>query len=347
MFETDDVLFEKIPGKSGALGVITLNRPKALNALTHAMIQSISHYLDTWVTDNDIKAVLIQSHSERAFCAGGDISYVYRAKQKGLVVDDLFYDEYQLNQKIHEYPKPYIAFLNGVAMGGGVGISIHGSHRVGTENLLFAMPETGIGFFPDVGGSYFLSRCKQQLGIYLGLTGVRLKIADTMGVGLVDYYIPSDALEHVKKAILQTSLDFGVKEVVSDILQSHAIQSPDSHLLTYADIIEEIFSSIEVEVIFENLLRRSDLFSQETLNVLKTKSPTSLKVTRKQMQLGINKSIDECMKMEYQLAKHFLQSHDFFEGIRAVIIDKDQSPQWRPDTLEAVSDRRMDGFFGD
>jgi len=342
-----DVLFEKKMGNAGALGIITLNRPKALNALTHSMVKSISHYLDMWLMDKDIKAVLIQSYHEKAFCAGGDILYVYQSKQNGTLVNEFFLDEYKLNQKIHEYPKPYIAFLNGITMGGGVGISVHGSHRVGTEKLLFAMPETGIGFFPDVGASYFLSRCKQQMGVYLGLTGARLKIADAIDSGLVDYYIQSEHLEHVKQNILETSLDFGNKEIVSNILQTYATQKTGGYLLTHQDIIEEVFSSLQVEEILEKLLSRNDSFSQDTLSVLKTKSPTSLKVTRKEIHRGVNQSMSECMKMEYQLAKHFLQTHDFFEGIRAIIVDKDQSPHWQPETLEKVSQERVDNFFNE
>jgi len=217
-----NVLFEKLLGKSGILGVITLNRSKALNALTYDMIQSISHQLDKWAVDQEVKAVLIQSNNEKAFCAGGDILYVYQAKQNGQSIYDIFKEEYILNQKIFTYPKPYIAFLNGITMGGGVGISVHGSHRIGTEKLLFSMPETGIGFFPDVGGSYFLSRCKQNIGIYLGLTGARLNAANTLAMQLIDYYIPSEYLERVKQALLTTSLDFSIKEVVSGILQSYA-----------------------------------------------------------------------------------------------------------------------------
>lgn len=341
----NDVLFEKMLGVSGALGVITLNRPKALNALTYAMIQSISHQLDIWAIDEEVKAILIQSHHEKAFCAGGDILYVYQAKQNGQVVKDIFKLEYQLNQKIYEYPKPYIAFLNGITMGGGVGLSVHGSHRVGTEKLLWAMPETGIGFFPDIGGSYFLPRCQQQMGVYLGLTGARLKIANAISVGLMDYYIPSEHLESVKQDFLKTPFDFGNKEVVSNILQNYAAQTAEADLLLSADVIGEIFASVQVEEIFEKLLTKQDSFSRETLRSLKMKSPTSLKVTRQLLYRGTDQSMGDCMKMEYTLAKHFLQSHDFFEGIRAIIVDKDQTPHWQPARLEEVSDEAVEAFF--
>lgn len=340
-----DVLFEKMQGRSGALGVMTLNRPKSLNALTYQMIQSISHQLDQWAIDEEVKAVLIQSHHEKAFCAGGDILYVYQAKQNGQPVEALFKAEYCLNQKIYEYSKPYIAFLNGITMGGGVGISIYGSHRVGTEKLLWAMPETGIGFFPDVGGSYFFSRCKKHIGVYLALTGARLKIANAVGVGFIDYYIPGENLERVKQSFLETPLDFGDKEVVSNLLQNHATQTTDAELLSQGDVIEEIFSSLQVEEIFAKLSLRKDTFSHETLNSLKTKSPTSLKVTRQQIHRGKSQSMNECMQMEFVLAKHFLQSHDFFEGIRAILVDKDQSPHWRPAQLEEVSDEAVEAFF--
>lgn len=341
----DEILFEKLSGKAGCLGVVILNRPNALNALNHAMVQALSDRLDRWAADETVKAVFVQSSCEKAFCAGGDISHIYQSKQKGYLAEDFFEDEYLLNQKIHEYPKPYIAFLNGITMGGGVGISIHGSHRIGTESFLFSMPETGIGFFPDVGGSYFLSRLNHHVGMYLGLTGARLNLGEAMAFGLVDYFIPYRQLAFIKQIFLETPLDFGSKEVVSVILQTYSTPLKLSLGRLPIDIIREVFALTDVENILKSLTQRTDIFSQETLALLKRKSPTSLKVTYKGILKGQNQSIRECLSMEYCLAKNFLQSHDFFEGIRAVIVDKDQNPRWEPPLLEAVTAETVDAFF--
>ena len=341
----NEIFFENLVCKSGILGVITLNRPKRLNALTQDMTETLEAQLDEWANDDAVKAVLIQSNSEKAFCAGGDILYVYQSRQKIELVNDFFRSEYRLNQKIQEYSKPYVAFLDGITMGGGAGVSIHGSHRVGTEKLVFSMPETGIGFFTDVGASYFLSRCKDYLGVYLSLTGARLNIADAYYAGLIDYYIPSGSLEAVKADFLTTHLDFGSEAVVSNILRTHAVQPPKAPLALEAACIAEIFASTYVEEIFAQLSRRNTPFARETLRILKTKSPTSLKVTREEILRGKTKKMSECMKMEYQIAKHFLKSHDFFEGIRAVLVDKDHAPHWQPESLEKVTDADVAAFF--
>lgn len=342
----DEILFEKLPGKAGNLGVVTLNRPKALNALTHAMIQALSDRLEVWLEDETVKAVLVQSAAEKAFCAGGDILYVYENKNKIHLAEAFFKDEYCLNQKIHKYPKPYIVFLDGLTMGGGVGISVHGSHRIGTENCLLSMPEAGIGFFPDVGASYFLSRLEKNVGVYLGLTGARLKANTALQVGLIDYAISREQLKQVKQSLLTTSFDFGDRAVVSSILKqnAHSIESPEEDELP-VDLIQAIFSSESVEEIFAALAGRSEPFSQEVLRVLKTKSPTSLKVIRREMLDGKSKNIGDCFAMEYHIARCFLQGPDFFEGIRAAIVDKDRNPHWNPPMLDGVTQERVDEFF--
>jgi enoyl-CoA hydratase len=341
----DEILFEKLSGKTGCLGVVILNRPRALNALNHSMVQAFNDHLDRWADDESVRAVFVYSSCEKAFCAGGDIFHIYQAKQKGYLAEDFFEDEYLLNQKIYEYPKPYIAFLNGITMGGGVGISIHGSHRIATETFLFSMPETSIGFFPDVGGSYFLSHLNNHVGMYLGLTGARLNLHEAKALGLVDYFIPHQQLNSIKQFFLETSLDFGTKEAVSYILQTYSTPFTPAPSKLPVDIIQAVFGLSEVEKILEALAKRMDPFSQETLKILKRKSPTSLKVTHKGIRKGQNQNIRECLAMEYGLAKHFLQSHDFFEGIRAVIVDKDQTPRWKPASLEEVTAEMVDAFF--
>jgi enoyl-CoA hydratase len=202
-----EILFEKMPGQVGALGLITLNRPQALNALSHEMIIKMYQQLIHWKEDAEVKAIVIQGAGEKAFCAGGDIRKVYDAKNdEALTMKQFFWDEYRLNSLIHHYSKPYIALLNGITMGGGVGVSLHGSHRVATEKFLFAMPETGIGFFPDIGGSYFLSRCKGRMGIYLGLTGARIKAADALYLNIANHFVGAEKLAELISVLAASDL---------------------------------------------------------------------------------------------------------------------------------------------
>lgn len=342
---TNDIIVTRLAAQKGFLGVITLNRPQTLNALTHEMIQHLSQQLDVWLLDADVKAILIESSSEKAFCAGGDILSIHQAKQKNELPSAFFQDEYALIQQIHHYPKPIITFLDGITMGGGVGLSVHASHRVGTEKMIWAMPETGIGFFPDVGGSYFLPRCPQQLGVYLGLTGMQITAADALALNFIDYVIPREQFSVIKQALLTTSVDFGTPLVVDALLAQYALDPAPAPLMKHADQIEEIFALPDVQAIMAELGTRDDAFSQTTLACLATKSPTSLKVTCETLQRGIGQTVDACLAMEYRVACHFLATHDFFEGIRATVIDKNQPPHWNPGTLAQVSEQTVMNFF--
>ncbi|MCD6039966.1 MAG: crt 3 [Gammaproteobacteria bacterium] len=324
-----DIDFVEIPGVKGNLGIITLQRQQALNALSHEMCLAFSQKLITWRKKDAIKAVIIQAAPGRAFCAGGDIRAAYEKKIKNdSTLVDFFQDEYELNRQIFHFPKPYIAFLDGITMGGGAGISIHGSHCVGTPNMSFAMPETSIGFFPDVGASYFLPRLPFKMGYYLGLTGVVIRYNDCLALGLIDAVISADAQALLIQRLAQTALPN--PQTVSDIIQEFSITAPPSALLSHRNEIEICFSKDSMAEIIEALESAENSWCRQTAENIKTKSPSSLRMTLYALQQGNHLDFDACMAMENRLLCYFLQSHDFFEGIRAALIDKDHAPQWEP-----------------
>uniref|UniRef100_A0A8C1D2N6 3-hydroxyisobutyryl-CoA hydrolase n=1 Tax=Cyprinus carpio carpio TaxID=630221 RepID=A0A8C1D2N6_CYPCA len=283
-----EVLFEKV----GNAGVITLNRPKALNALNLTMIRHIYPQLKKWDKDSETDLVIIKGAGDKAFCAGGDIRAITEAGKAGdSLTQDLFREEYILNNTIGTYQKPYVALIDGITMGGGVGLSIHGRFRVATEKTLFAMPETGIGLFPDVGGGYFLPRLQGKLGLFLALTGFRLKGRDVQRVGLATHFVQSDKIVSLQKDLVD-------------------LKSPSNSDVTLAKM-----------------------------------SPTSLKLTFRQIQEGERMSLQEVLVMEYRLSQACMRGNDFYEGVRAVLIDKDQSPKWKPSTLSGVSEQAIEECF--
>lgn len=347
MTEYAEVLFDEKQGPDGSLGIITLNRPQVLNSLNHTMIHAITARLRQWANEAHIKAVIIRAAEGRAFCAGGDLRYTYdKAKSHADTVTDFFRDEYYLNRCIHHYPKPYIALLDGITMGGGVGISIHGSHRVVTEKLMFAMPETGIGFFPDVGGSYFLPRLEGMWGYYLGLTGARINADESMAIGLMNYKVESSSLEKLLDALAAKVFNGNPNDAVDEVLDEFAtLSTPSTPLLKEQATINECFNGETIEEILASLEKIDSEFAVKTIETIKQKSPMSLKVSLKAMLQGSKLDFDECMKQEFRIATHFLHDHDFIEGIRAVIIDKDQKPVWQPATLSAVKNEAVDAYF--
>lgn len=343
---TTDVLFEEIQGKEGNLGVIILNRPSALNSLNQVMVHAMYAQLETWESAPHIKAVIIRAAEGRAFCAGGDLRLTYdRIKNHDPVMPDFFLHEYQLNRKIFHYSKPYIALLNGITMGGGVGISIHGSHRVATDNLLFAMPETGIGFFPDVGGSYFLPRLPGYIGYYLGLTGARIGCDAAFEIGIVTHKVIESALPEIINALAQQSFAGDAKAHVSKILNQYNVTGQATQLMAEQLAINHCFSAKTVEEIVHALAQNQHAICKEAVLAIAKKSPTSLKVSLQALQLGAHYSFDECMQQEYRLVTRFLEGHDFAEGIRAVIVDKDQNPHWHPARIEDVSADEVAEYF--
>jgi len=346
MSADQEVLFYEMPGHEGNLGVITLNRPQVLNSLNPAMIHAMYGNLQRWAIDNSIKAVVIRAAEGRAFCAGGDLrmTYEYHQANKEAVLA-FFRDEYQLNRLIFHYPKPYIALLDGITMGGGVGISIHGSHRVATDRLLFAMPETGIGFFPDVGGSYFLPRLPGYSGFYLGLMGTRLISDDCVALGIAQNKIASDSLQGLIEALAQCSFGNKPRETVTEIIAPFAVSTKSSTLLQQQSEIDECFSKLTMEEIVNALAVSSSPLCEEAALMSAKKSPTSLKVSLSALQRGKDLDFDACMRQEFRLAQHFIMGHDFREGIRAVIIDKDQTPHWQPSSLADVTDQQVEKYF--
>ncbi len=326
------------------LGVITLNRPEALNALTQSMCSAMDEQLIRWEQDPAIKTVVVRAQ-DKGFCAGGDIRQIY---QNGLRGDphvlEFFKDEYQLNRRIYHYSKPYIALLDGLTFGGGVGISVHGSYRIATEKTLFAMPETSIGFFPDVGGSYFLPRLPGRLGFYLGLTGARLKAGDLISTGIATHYVDRNQLDDLVKALAQFEFNDDLKSSIEHCLALYAGAPEPGTLNTVRTDIDHCFNHNSIEAIISALQEKNSDWAQTTLNALQQSSPTSLNVTLRLLEKGADLDFDDCMAMEYIVTQHFLKHPDFYEGVRAKLIDKDQNPRWKS-SLSEVKTEDVDVFF--
>ncbi len=344
--QTHEVLFKVIAGNAGNIGHIILNRPQALNALSIAMILSMYEQLDRWQTDPQIKAVVISGNGDRAFCAGGDVRYSYDQHQLGRSDSNLyFWHEYRLNHAIRNYSKPYIALLHGITMGGGVGISVHGSHRVAADNLVLAMPETSIGFFPDVGTTYVLPRLPDYIGYYLGLTGQRINANDAYAIGIADAVVAQTQFEDLINALADIKFSINPKKSTSEILADFHQPIGESSFLEQQAFIKDYFSQSTIEKILQTLSQEKTPWAEHCLKDLATKSPTSLCVTLKALQLGAKQNFDDCMRMEYRIASRLLQSHDFFEGIRAALIDKDRNPKWQPSSLEEINPIVIEQFF--
>lgn len=329
---------EIIIHRQGVAGRITLNRPQALHALNEEMCLAMDSALKAWTSDPEIELVVVDHAGEtRGFCAGGDIRMLAESgAADGSAAQAFFRAEYRLNTRIKNYPKPYVAFMDGVTMGGGVGISVHGSHRVATERTLFAMPETGIGLFPDVGGGWFLPRLGPPLGIWLALTGERLKGGDVCSAGIATNFCESNVVEAVKASVCEGEL--GLLEAM-DWDESAAFEK---HL----DTMQRTFWKPSVEEIFAALAHEPDEWSARQLATLKTKSPRTLKVAHRQLSLGLQmQSFEDNMRMEYRIGSRQVHSHDFQEGVRAAIIDKDNAPKWDPAGLSGVSELELDAVF--
>jgi enoyl-CoA hydratase len=333
--------------RQGALAIVTLDRPQALNALTLEMAATLDERLAAWAGDSTVAAVVIRSAGGRAFCAGGDIRALHDAsKRRDPYVRDFYRTEYRLNHRIKSYRKPYIALIDGIVMGGGVGLSVHGSHRVVSERCHFAMPETGIGFFPDVGGSWFLPRCPGQLGTYLGLTGARIGAADALYCGVATGYVASDELGHVTDELARAVGKNDHGDVVTTLLDRMAGDLGAAPLARQREAIDRCFAGVTVEEILSCLAAEKTAWADETIAALQRKSPTSLKVTLRQLRIGARlNDFAGAMRMEFRMALHMVAAEDFYEGVRAAVIDKDQAPRWRPPTLAEVSDATVGRYF--
>jgi enoyl-CoA hydratase len=337
---------------AGSVGIITLNRPKALNALDHAMCVAIDAALKDWARDDRVAAVIIRGAGDRAFCAGGDVRAVRedgiawkRGIGEGTLVRDFFRDEYRMNRRIKTFPKPYLALIDGITMGGGIGLSVHGTYRVATERTLIAMPETGIGLFPDVGASYVLSRLESEIGTYLALTGGRIKTADAMALGIATHVIPFDNIDALIRAMVATVGRTEPRAGIDAILKRYAAAPGQPELTPHRATIAHCFGFNTIEAILAALDGEGDAFATATAATIRTLSPTSLKLTLKEMRLGRTLDFDGCLRMEYRLTQSVLAAHDFYEGVRAVLVDKDHNPKWYPGTLDAIDDSAVESHF--
>ncbi len=337
-----DVIISTKTGEKSTIGLITLNRPSALNALNLPMIKSITAALVEWGKNPNIAAVVIQGASEKAFCAGGDIKSLYlHGKENPDECMSFFYHEYRLNNLIKNYSKPYIALLHGITMGGGIGVSVHGSHKVAAHNLVFAMPESSIGFFTDVGASYFLSRCKDYTGIYMALTGNKISCLDAAYIELVNHVLKDSNYTNTFSKIIDEILNTKFKinnliensNTISNILVKYSMDINyngefKNNLINNLDFIKNNFNQNSISAIYNKLIQDKSELANKTIETLNSKSPTSLLVNFELIKRGFELDFSACMKMEYAVAYGFLTHNDFYEGVRAVIIDKDNKPKW-------------------
>ena len=332
---------EVVTRREGAVGVLSLDRPQALHALTLGMVHAMTEALLSWRDDPAVEAVLIDHAQGRGFCAGGDIASLRSSVMAGDgLARRFFFDEYRLDHLISAYPKPVVAFIDGVTMGGGVGITQPAKFKVATENTRFAMPETGIGLFPDVGGGWYLSRLRGRIGQFLALTGARLDGSECLWAGLATHYLASGALAEAKARIAADP--FHVPEILGEL----AVEPPAARLAANAEAIERLFASDTYEEIVAALEADGSDWAQKELAALATKSPQSSKVALRQLAQGhLATSYAEVLAMEYRIAKRIIMRGDFAEGVRAVIVDKDNAARWQPGTPEEVNDALLDSIF--
>ena len=325
----------------GAVGHITLNRPQALHALNTGMIAAMTEALLDWRNDPAVRLVLIDHAGERGFCAGGDIRMLAESGAgDGALAREFFFTEYRLNALLHDYEKPLVAIMDGVTMGGGVGLSRPCRYRVATERTTIAMPETGIGLFPDVGGGWFLSRMSDHIGLWLALTGARIKAADCELAGIATDYVESARVAELKAAIVADP------EAIETLLTQFEGDAGRPPLAAQVDDIARLFAGDSVEAIVAALEADGGEWAKAQLAVLATKSPQTLKVAFEQLRRGRQMTrFADNMAMEYRIGARVVARHDFIEGVRAVIIDKDHAPKWSPETLEGVDEAMLDAIF--
>ncbi len=336
---TDDILL-KVEGHAGFIG---LNRPSALHALTLPMVHAMTQALLEWRDDPAVKCVVIDHADGRGFCAGGDIAFLRNSAMNDGGVSGLkfFHNEYQLNHLLITYPKPVVAFMDGICMGGGVGISQPARFRVATENTKFAMPETGIGLFPDVGGGWYLSRLEGRVGQFLALTGARIAGADCLSLGLATHYLTSNLLAEAKSRIATEDV-----ERIDGILGTLSVTPPDSKIVETIVQINRHFASDRLEDILASLEGDDSDWAMKELATLRSKSPQTCKVALRQLAESLKLTdFADNMAMEYRIASRVLVRPDFAEGVRAVIVDKDNSPKWDPATAQGVTDALIDAIF--
>ncbi len=348
--------------RRGAAGVVTLNRPTALNAVNGGMVRMLRDALERWRHDDAVTRVIITAAGGRAFSAGGDLRAIYEAGRAGRQHESLAFwrEEYALNAVIRHYPKPYLALIDGIVMGGGVGVSVHGSHRVAGDRFDFAMPEVGIGFFPDVGATWFLPRLPGEIGTYCALTGARLKAADAVAAGIATHRVPSAHFAELTEALCSRD---GVDAVLAAFAspagsgpgdsekEAPSPNSPEGSVTEHRGAIDRIFSAGSVEEILARLDAEAAgaggdaSWSAEVAAAIRAKAPLSLKIALAQMRRGRHWSFAQCMQAEFRIVSRVVYGHDFYEGIRAVIVDKDNRPRWRPERIAAVTEDAVERHF--
>ena len=332
---------EIIARVENGVGRISLNRPKAIHALNRAMCEAMTEALLAWREDAAVQSVLIDHAGERGFCAGGDIRMIAESGAGDASEAKAFFlAEYRLNHLMFDYSKPITAIVDGIVMGGGVGISEPAPIRIATERTTYAMPETGIGLFPDVGGGWFLPRLPGQTGVWLALTGARLKAADTVALGIHTHFVPADRVEALKADLMGEAAD------PSSVVARHAGDAVPAPLSAHREAIDRLFAFDTVEEIFQALEADGTDWALKQLETLKTKSPQSLKVSLRQIRTGATlNSFADNMAMEYALGGRVVRTQDFQEGVRAVIVDKDNAPKWSPADLSGVTEATLDALF--
>lgn len=321
------------------VGLVTLNRPKAINSLTHAMVTALAETLADWEHDDAVHTVVLSGAGERGLCAGGDIVAIYHSAQAdGTEARQFWYDEYLLNAEIARYPKPYVALMDGIVMGGGVGVGAHARERIVTDTTKMAMPEVGIGFIPDVGGTYLLSRAPGLLGLHAALTGAPFDGADAIAMGFADHFVPHDKLGDLTKAIVADGVDAAVAK--------YAVEPPASPLLAQRDWIDECYAGETVVDIVAALRGRDEKPAKDAADLIATRSPVSvcvaLEAVRRAAKLDV---LEDVLRQEYRTSCATLRSHDLVEGIRAQVIDKDRNPKWSPASLADVTTADVEAYF--
>jgi enoyl-CoA hydratase len=323
----------------GGVGLITLNRPKAINSLNQAMVDALSALLTRWENDDEVRAVVLAGAGERGLCAGGDVVAVYESARKdGVEVRKFWRDEYLLNGQIGRFTKPYVSLMDGIVMGGGVGVSAHGSVRVVTETSKVAMPEVGIGFVPDVGGAFLLSRAPGALGLHAALTGAPFSGSDAIAMGFADHYVPHDELDAFTKAI--------VDDGVESALAAHAVEPPPSELVAQRDWIDRCFAGDTVEDILAALRGHDAGPANDAASLIATRSPIAVSVALEAVRRAAKMdTLEEVLVQDYRVSSASARSHDLVEGIRAQIIDKDRNPKWSPATLAEITAADVEAYF--
>ena len=333
------------------IGHLTLNRPAGLNAITLDMVRSLTRLLQAWADDPAVYAVVLRGAGEKAFCAGGDIRSLYDSFKRGDTLhQDFFVEEYALDLLIHHYRKPVLALMDGFVLGGGMGLVQGADLRVVTERSRLAMPETAIGYFPDVGGSYFLSRIPGELGTYLGVTGVQIRAADALYCGLADWYIDSAKLDDLNQKLDRLHWHDSPLKDLQGLLAKLAVQQlPDAPLAALRPAIDHFFAQPDVPSIVEQLQAVTVADSHEwavtTANLMQTRSPLAMAVTLQMLRRGRRLPLEQCFALELHLDRQWFERGDLIEGVRALIIDKDKTPRWNPPTLNRLDASHVESFF--